>query len=718
MKSNLPCNIKNVSQSESNCAAFAAINYSRGEIAVKKILSLNKGWQFCRGGFPPAENAGMQEIDLPHTWNNLDGQDGGGDYFRDACCYMKKIALNKKGNTLYYLEFYGANSVANVYVNGARIGEHRGGYTLFRFDITGALKNGENEIAVEVSNFPFPDVIPLTADFTFFGGIYREVNLVAVSGAHFSLDDHGSAGVYVTYPNTPQVEKRAQVTVRAKIKRAESECKLRVSVSPAGGFAPCAGIDKPDFDAAELADNGSQTVAQAEKDINGENTELKLYVDSPRLWNGRKAPFRYKVQCEILEDGKITDSVERYIGFRWFTIDPQKGFFLNGRRYPLRGVNRHQDRENMGWAITDREHEEDFALIYEMGANAIRLAHYPHHPHFYELCDRYGLLVWAEIPFVENIGGLGLSPLETDQAKDDAVTARMLENAKQQYTELILQQLHRPSIFCWSMSNEVRREYGETAAHMMRALHQLAHRLDPSRYTALATNHYGGDTWDSDIKGCNIYPGWYWGSAKLFRSQAAAHIRANGGRGVAVSEYGAGSNVLHHTERPKQPKDTVCEFHSEEWASVVHEHALKYFMSPKADKIWGAFVWNMFDFAIDSRNEGGIPGRNDKGLVTYDRKIKKDPFYLYKAYWSGEGVLYITSRRFTRREKRRINVKIYSNQKEITLYVNGARAGQKTAKPAPHSHIFVFKRVKLRRGKNEIKAVSDGGMKDVVIWEY
>ena len=306
----------------------------------------------------------------------------------------------------------------------------------------------------------------------------------------------------------------------------------------------------------------------------------------------------------------------------------------------------------------------------------------------------------------------------TDQAKDDAVTARMLENAKQQYTELILQQLHRPSIFCWSMSNEVRREYGETAAHMMRALHQLAHRLDPSRYTALATNHYGGDTWDSDIKGCNIYPGWYWGSAKLFRSQAASHIRANGGRGVAVSEYGAGSNVLHHTERPKQPKDTVCEFHSEEWASVVHEHALKYFMSPKADKIWGAFVWNMFDFAIDSRNEGGVPGRNDKGLVTYDRKIKKDPFYLYKAYWSGEGVLYITSRRFTRREKRRINVKIYSNQKEITLYVNGARAGQKTAKPAPHSHIFVFKRVKLRRGKNEIKAVSDSGMKDVVIWEY
>lgn len=410
--------------------------------------------------------------------------------------------------------------------------------------------------------------------------------------------------------------------------------------------------------------------------------------------------------------------MEKYIGFRYFRIDPKKGFFLNGRRYPLRGVNRHQDRENMGWAITNREHEEDFALIYEMGANAIRLAHYPHHPHFYDLCDQYGLLVWAEIPFVENIGGMGLSPLETDKKTDATVTRRLLENAKQQYTELILQQMHRPSVFCWSMSNEVRREYGDTAARMMRELHDLAHSLDPDRYTALATNHYDGDKWKSDIKGCNIYPGWYWGGPHLFRAQAAAHIRANGGRGVAVSEYGAGSNVDHHTEHPKQPKDTVCTFHSEEWQSIVHEHALRYFMSEKADKLWGTFVWNMFDFAIDSRNEGGIPGRNDKGLVTYDRKIKKDAFYLYKSYWSGESVLYITSRRFKKREKKHVAVKIYSNEEEITLYVNGVRIGQKCASKTRQQHIFIFKGVKLRRGENEIKAVSDSGLKDTVFWKY
>lgn len=685
---------------------------------MKTITPLQTGWRFYRGAYPVPPGAETQTVDLPHTWNAMDGQDGGGDYFRGECCYVKTIRLQKKENTLYYLAFYGANSVCTLYVNGVSVGVHRGGYTLFRMNITHALVSGENEIVAAVSNAPFPDVIPLTADFTFFGGIYREVSLAEVSGTHFSLEEFGSDGVLVTYPNTPQIAKSAQVTVRAAIKGAGIGCRLRVSISQADTFVPCVGIDQPDFELEQLTDPAQQTVAEAETEITSAQTALTLCVASPHLWNGRKAPFRYKVLCEILQNGSVCDCVEKYIGFRYFRIDPKKGFFLNGCRYPLRGVNRHQDRENMGWAITNREHEEDFALIYEMGANAVRLAHYPHHPHFYDLCDQYGLLVWAEIPFVENIGGMGLSPLETDKKTDETVTRRLLENAKQQYTELILQQMHRPSVFCWSMSNEVRREYGDTAARMMRELHDLAHSLDPDRYTALATNHYGGDKWESDIKGCNIYPGWYWGGPHLFRSQAAAHIRANGGRGVAVSEYGAGSNVDHHTEYPKQPKDTVCTFHSEEWQSIVHEHALRYFMSEKADKLWGTFVWNMFDFAIDSRNEGGIPGRNDKGLVTYDRKIKKDAFYLYKSYWSGESVLYITSRRFKKREKKHVAVKIYSNEEEITLYVNGVRIGQKCASKTRQQHIFIFKGVKLRRGENEIKAVSDSGLKDTVFWKY
>lgn len=685
---------------------------------MKSKTALNSGWRFYRSRYPVSEDAEFENVSIPHTWNHADGQDGGGDYCRGECCYIKEIDIRKKERSFYFLEFYGVNSVCNVYVNGMHIGEHRGGYTLFRMDITGAVFSGKNRITVSVSNFPFPDVIPLTADFTFFGGIYREVYLIEASDAYFALDNHGSDGIYVSYPNTPQIADCAPVTVKAKTGGTKDGCKLRVSILETGVFEPCPGIDRPDFSVSEFENIRETTVAQAETEIHDNTAEIKLNVNEPRLWNGRKAPYRYRLQCVITENGKILDCAEKYIGFRYFNIDPKNGFFLNGKRYPLRGVNRHQDRQDMGWAITYKEHDEDFALIYEIGANAIRLAHYPHHPHFYDLCDRYGLLVWAEIPFVENIGGVGISPLETDDTADESVTAAMLENAKQQYTELILQQVHRPSVFCWSMSNEVRREYGETAAYMMRQLNDLAHSLDPSRYTALATNHYNGEKWASDIKGCNIYPGWYWGGPSMFRSQTAAHIRANGGRGVAVSEYGAGSNVYHHTEKPKQPKDTVCEFHSEEWQSIVHEHALRYFMSPKADKIWGSFVWNMFDFAIDSRNEGGIPGRNDKGLVTYDRQIRKDAFFLYKSYWSRESVLYITSRRFRKRGKKRIDVKIYSNEKEITLYANGTRVGQKTAKPEPHSHVFVFRGVRLKRGKNEVKAVSDGGLKDTVIWEY
>ncbi len=685
---------------------------------MRRTVSLNKGWRFAFSEHPAKKDAAAEKVDIPHTWNSIDGQDGGGDYYRGCGCYEKAIDIDKKDDTEYYLEFYGVNSVCNVFVNGVHIGEHRGGYTLFRFNITAAVQNGKNEIAVTADNSPFPNVIPLTADFTFFGGIYREVNLIEVKGAHFSLDDFGSDGVYISYPNNCDVAECANTSVRAKICGADSDCVMQVSIYEQSAFEACRYIDTVDFDSDQIVSGNCAPIAEETAEISGGRAQTVIPVRNPKLWDGRRAPYRYKVVCTLMQNGEETDRVEKYIGYRYFKIDPKKGFFLNGRSYPLRGVNRHQDRENMGWAITEKEHEEDFALIYEMGANAIRLAHYPHHPHFYEQCDKYGILVWAEIPFVDNIGGMQLSPLETDKEASRKVTLSQLENAKQQYTELILQQYHRPSIFCWSMSNEVRAEYDNTAAYMMSELNALAHSLDTNRYTALATNHYTGDKWSSDIKGCNIYPGWYWGSAKLFAAQTAAHIRANGGRGVAVSEYGAGSNVSHHTEKPKQPKDTVCEFHSEEWQSIVHEHALKYFMSPKANKIWGTFVWNMFDFAIDSRNEGGIPGRNDKGLVTYDRKIKKDAFFLYKSYWSRERVVYITSRRFEKREKRRIDVKIYSNEKNISLYVNGRKTGEKQARPVAHDHIFVFRGVKLHKGKNEVKAVSENGIADTVIWEY
>lgn len=682
--------------------------------------SLTGKWDFYLGEQTLSgilTQADWQTVSVPHTWNNLDGQDGGNDYYRGAGWYRRTLVLEKAEGKVYYFEFLGVNSVADVYVNGQHLGQHRGGYTLFRFDATEALRSGENTVLVKADNSPFPDVNPLEADFTFFGGIYREVNLITAEKTHFSLEDFGSDGVQITYPNHKSVRECAEVTVHAKIAAPTDACKLHVRVQIPHEFEVCAGVAHTDFSQSDMLSVESEVVAESTESVTHTDMCVVLKIPQPHLWNGRHDPFRYQVICTLSDNGEPIDQVEKYIGIRYFHIDPKKGFFLNGNSYPLRGVNRHQDRENMGNAITLKEHEEDFSILYEIGANAVRLAHYPHHPHFYELCDRYGLLVWAEIPFVDHIGGVKQSPLPTDTVIDPSVTARQLENAKLQMTELIRQQSYRPSIFCWSMSNEVMREYGDTAAHMMSELNGLIHTLDSERCSAMALNHTFGYAWQSDVKGCNIYPGWYIGKPSHFRYQSNYHMRGNKGKGVAVSEYGAGANVLHHTEKPEQPKDTTCAFHPEEWASIVHEHALRYFMSPRRNKIWGTFVWNLFDFAVDIRNEGELPGRNDKGLVTYDRKTKKDAFYLYKAYWSEVPVTYITSRRFVKREKQKIAVKVYSNAEAVALTVNGKLYKTKKAAQNRQKHIFVFRNVPLNRGENIIFA-DGGGVTDTVTWQY
>lgn len=687
---------------------------------MKEFISLNNDWLFIYGNADCTtdfEKQDAEKVNLPHTWNNLDGQDGGNDYKRGKGFYQKKITV-KKDLRHCFLEFYGVNSVANIYVNGVHIGEHRGGYTLFRFDITDALVDGENTILVSADNSPFPDVIPLEADFTFFGGIYREVNLILTDELHFALDSCGSDGIKISYNNDETLKDIAKLNIKADISGQSESSTVNFSLSIPDSFDNCSYIKNTDCDIVSLYNTKGECVAESTVKITDGKAEGQLEIKNPRLWDGRKMPFRYKLTCTLLdENGNMVDTVTKYIGFRYFKIDSKKGFFLNGRQYPLRGVNRHQDRKNMGNAITYNEHDEDFGMIYEMGANAIRLAHYPHHPHFYEFCDKFGLLVWAEIPFVDHIGGLKESPLPTD-TKDSKITERLLQNAKQQMTELILQQCHRPSIFCWSMSNEIMQKYGDTAADMMNELDSLIHSLDSTRYSAMAINHTYGGQWKSDIKGCNIYPGWYWGSAKMFRSQYNFYRRSDKNRCMAVSEYGAGANILHHTDRPKQPKDTTCEFHSEEWAAIVHEHALKYFMSPSANKVWGSFVWNMFDFAVDIRKEGGMPGMNDKGLVTYDRKIKKDAFFIYKSYWSREPVVYITSKRFTERENPKTDIKIYSNADSVTLYLNGREIKTKKNSQNRQNHIFIFRKITLKKEKNTVTASASNGAEDTAVWTF
>lgn len=688
---------------------------------MRNTQAFTENWQFQYVGAQPSAVETLTDFvpaRLPHTWNNLDGQDGGNDYKRGAGVYKKTFTVHKNEDKRYYLDFLGVNSVCDVTLNGKQLGQHRGGYTRFRFPVTDALLDGENTLFVCADNSPFPDVNPLEADFTFFGGIYREVYFIETEKAHFCLSENGADGVWITYPNSPAIQAAAPVTVRTKTSKSAVGKTLSVRIAVPSEFCGCPFISETDFQPEKMISAGGETVAEASVSVENAQTELTLQIANPHLWNGRTDPFCYTVICELRDGETVLDRVEKQIGIRYFEIHPKKGFFLNGRSYPLRGVNRHQDRENMGNAITLREHDEDFSVLYEIGANAVRLAHYPHHPHFYDLCDRYGLLVWAEIPFVNHIGGVKGSPLPTDTVLDESVTARQLENAVSQMTELIAQQGHRPSIFCWSMSNEVMREYADTAAKMMQTLHETARALDGTRYTAMALNHTYGYRWQSDVKGCNIYPGWYVGKPTHFRYQVNYHIRGNHRVGVAVSEYGAGANVLHHTEHPKQPKDTTCAFHPEEWASIVHEHALRYFMSPHQNRVWGTFVWNLFDFAVDIRNEGEQPGRNDKGLVTYDRKIKKDAFYLYKAYWRKTPVTYITSRRFENRERKRITVKVYSNAEAVTLTVNGSVYKTKQAKHCRQANVFLFKGVPLQKGENTVTATGKNGVTDSVHWLY
>lgn len=685
------------------------------------VTSLNNNWEFSSEEVT-IDNVNnitdWQQISIPHTWNNLDGQDGGDNYRRGKGWYKRILNLNAEQNREYWLEFLGVNSVCDVYVNGVHLGQHRGGYTLFRFNATDAVVDGENVLLVCADNSPFLDVIPLTADFTFFGGIYREVNLIICEKTHFALDEYGSDGVYITYENSSKLKEKAELVLSASVSGNTEEFSVRAEAFIPNAFEKCEGVDIVDFDEKNVITNQSEPIASICGKINGGKINAVLKIKNPHLWNGRSDPFLYKIVFSLFDGERLVEKKEKYVGIRYYSVKNHKGFYLNGRPYPLRGVNRHQDRKNMGWAITEKEHNEDFSLIYEMGANAVRLAHYPHHPRFYSLCDRYGLLVWAEIPFVDCIGGLGISGLPGDTKEDKSVQNSFLNNAKQQMTELIYQQGYRPSIFCWSMSNEVMAKFGKTAQYMMGELDSLVHSLDGQRYSAIATNHVNSYRWKADLRACNIYPGWYGGKATHFSFQANYHMRANKLRGVAVSEYGAGSNIMHHTENPRQPKNTVCDFHSEEWQSIVHENALKYFMKKSSRKIWGSFVWNMFDFAIDSRNEGSMPGMNNKGLVTYDRKVKKDAFYLYKAYWTDTPTVHITSKRFAKREQEIISVKVYSNAESISLALNGERLRTLGNKQNRQRNVFIFKNVKLKKGRNEVVAVSDRGVSDKAVWEF
>ena len=593
------------------------------------------------------------KVALPHTWNNIDGQDGmaDGPYWRGLGCYHLELPNPTEGKK-QYIEFQGANHVATVYCNGREMGCHKGGFSTFRFDLTPAMKPADNILTVEVTN-AVSDIYPQNADFTFYGGLYRAVNFIEVTPAHFDLLKDGTSGVFVT--------PRANGMTRVDLFPVGAEgCTVKVALKDAEG----------------------NVVAQSAADA-AAHTVIKIKVKEPHLWNSMEDPYCYTCEATIEKDGAVLDAVTETYGYRSFHVDPDKGFFLNGKSYPLHGVSRHQDRQDMGWAITPKEHEEDIALIKEVGANTIRLAHYQHDQYFYSLCDHTGFVLWAEIPFISQF-------IPTQEAHDNTIS---------QMTELIAQNYNHPSIFFWGISNEITIA-GESEAlyQNLTELNALAKKLDPSLLTTMAQVSMvpmdSEHTYITDLQSYNHYFGWYVGDVEDNGPWLDKFHALNPDRCLGVSEYGAENILKWHTAYPDNHDYT------EEYASHYHHEMLKTFAT--RPYLWATHVWNMFDFAADARDEGGVQGRNNKGLVTYDRKTKKDAFYIYQAYWTTKPMVHVCGERFVDRAPDERFIDVYTNCDEVTLYVNGEAVATKAAV----DHEVLFENVALRDGDNVITARS------------
>ncbi|MBQ8907526.1 MAG: glycoside hydrolase family 2 protein [Clostridia bacterium] len=604
---------------------------------MRIIESLNAGWLFVKDTADITAREG-KTVDLPHTWNAEDGFDGGNDYFRGSCLYVKtleKDALPKAD--LYYLEFRGANSSADVYVGGEKLAHHDGGYSTWRVNITEALGD-KTDIAVVVDNAPSDTVYPQMADFTFYGGLYRSVNLICVSTAHFDLDYYGAPGIKIT----PTVEgKDAKVEVEVYTTALAEGQSLVYTLYDA---------EENPIDKIESTD---KTAVFTIKDVH--------------LWHGRRDPYLYCCEAEIVENGEVLDNVCSAFGCRSFKIDPEEGFILNGESYPLRGVSRHQDRWGVGNALLPAHHEEDIDLICEVGATTIRLAHYQHDQYFYDLCDRRGLVIWAEIPYISKHMPDGRA------------------NTVSQMKELISQNYNHPSIVVWGLSNEI--SIGGSDEDLLenhRILNDLVHEMDKTRLTTIAAVSMCkmDDPYLQipDVVSYNHYFGWYGGDTSMngpwFDKFHATHPTIP----IGCSEYGCEA-LNWHTSDPKQGDYT------EEYQAYYHEELIKQLYTRKY--MWATHVWNMFDFGADARAEGGENGQNHKGLVTMDRKYKKDAFYAYKAWLVSPEVdpfVHLCGKRYIDRVEGVTKVTVYSNLPEVELFVNGESLGKKTAE----DHFFYF----------------------------
>lgn len=616
---------------------------------MREITKIMKGWEFT------GPDGTTTTVDLPHTWNARDGQDGGNDYWRGTCIYRTHFAAPQFNTASHqvWIQFDGVNASAHVVLNGSPVCNHDGGYSTFRANITELLRD-ENELTVEVDNSKNDRVYPQKADFTFYGGIYRDVSLMVVSKNHFTLDYFGGPGIRIT--STVQgADASVQVTTWHD---GEGEVSI------------------------ELLDAAGNTVAT------GKGSDITLTIFNAHLWNGVKDPYLYSCKARLVVNGTVEDETTTRFGVRSFKVDPKKGFFLNGKSYPLHGVSRHQDRKGLGNAITREMHDEDMALIKEIGANTIRLAHYQHDQYFYDLCDEAGMVVWAEIPYISEHMPNGR------------------ENTISQMKELIIQNYNHPCIVCWGVSNEITISTKDKKDMLdnHRQLNDLCHEMDKTRLTTLACyamcGPFNRSAHITDMVSWNLYLGWYVPGFILNDLWMGFFHLCFPNRPFGYSEYGAEGMPNLHSTHPHRGD------HTEEYQAKYHEYMLRCFK--RHPWMWATHVWNMFDFAADARDQGGEPGMNHKGLVTFDRKTKKDSFYLYKAWWSDEAFVHICSKRFVERTGSTATVKVYSNQSTVALYVNGNKVGEQTGE-----HVFTFK-VPLN-GELHIQAVAGDRTDESVI---
>ncbi len=619
---------------------------------MRTVFNFNARWAFAKhvNEVPATMPTDWYWVNLPHCWNNIDGQDGGNDYYRGTCYYAKSFEKTDLPETdRYYLEINGANSSADVYLNGENLAHHDGGYSTWRVDITDYIKN-ENLLVIAVDNTANDRVYPQTADFTFYGGLYRNVNIICCNESHFDLEYYGGPGISVT----PEiVGSDAKVKIQTYLTNAKDGQSINYTISDADG-------------------NVIATALSAD-------VEVELEIKNVHLWHGRKDPYLYTATAELVDDEKVIDNVTTKFGCRTFKIDPENGFILNGEEYPLRGVSRHQDRWGLGNALLPEHHKEDMDFIYEVGATTIRLAHYQHDQYFYDLCDEYGMVVWAEIPYISKHMPNGR------------------ENTISQMKELITQNYNHPSIVVWGLSNEITMG-GEDDPDLLEnhhILNNLCHDMDKTRPTTMACITMCSMDAEyvqiPDVVSYNHYFGWYGGDTSMNGPWFDKFHQKYPNIPIGCSEYGCEA-LNWHTSNPSQGDYT------EEYQAFYHEELIKQLFTRKY--MWATHVWNMFDFGADARAEGGENGQNHKGLMTFDRKYKKDSFYAYKAWLSDDPFVHICGKRYVDRVEETTKVTVYSNLPEVELFANGVSLGKQTS----DVHFFYFD--VPNTGVTQLKAVA------------